>query len=139
MAERDALSAIAMVGRTLSPFYLYDPLLDEDVVAPAYAALVAIEPAEAARQWPFTPVDVADKAFRLMTDDLSMEGLAREYRRLFIGPGPKAAAPWGSVYTDRDQVFFGITTLELRDWLYKHHIQVKKGESPRIEPLSLTI
>lgn len=40
-----------------------------------------------------------------------------EYRRLFVGPAQKAAPPWGSVYTDYQEVMFGASTLELRAWM----------------------
>ena len=40
-----------------------------------------------------------------------------EYRRLFVGPSHKAAPPWGSVYTDYQEVMFGASTLELRAWM----------------------
>ena len=41
----------------------------------------------------------------------------QEYRRLFVGPAPKPAPPWGSVYTDRECVVFGESTLALRAWM----------------------
>ena len=50
--------------------------------------------------------------------------LADEYRRLFVGPGPKAAPPWESVYTDHDRVMFGASALELHDWLSANGISV---------------
>ena len=50
------------------------------------------------------------------------DGLTWEYRRLFIGPGAKPAPPWGSVYTDRECVVFGATTLELRAWMREHGV-----------------
>lgn len=40
-----------------------------------------------------------------------------EYRRLFVGPAHKAAPPWGSVYTDYQEVMFGEATLKLRAWM----------------------
>jgi len=46
-----------------------------------------------------------------------------EYRRLFIGPFPKPAPPWGSVYTDHEGVIFGETALALRRWLREHAIE----------------
>lgn len=45
------------------------------------------------------------------------DDLTWEYRRLFVAPGPKAAPPWGSVYTDRESVVFGEATLALRQWM----------------------
>lgn len=51
------------------------------------------------------------------------DALTWEYRRLFVGPGHKAAPPWGSVYTDHDRVIFGLTTLDLRRWMREHGIE----------------
>ena len=58
------------------------------------------------------------------------DDLIWEYRRLFVGPGHLAAPPWGSVYTDRECVIFGLTTLELRRWMRENRIKVAedKGE-----------
>ena len=47
-----------------------------------------------------------------------------EYQRLFVGPTHLSAPPWGSVYLDKDNVLFGISTLELRTWLKAHDITV---------------
>lgn len=58
------------------------------------------------------------------------DALVWEYRRLFVGPGHLVAPPWGSVYTDRECVIFGLTTLELRRWMRENRIKVAedKGE-----------
>lgn len=62
------------------------------------------------------PGSADDKCF--VADD----ELTWEYRRLFVGPGVKLAPPWGSVYTDRDRVVFGASTLELRAWMREHGV-----------------
>ena len=102
--SEDVREAIAFVGETLGPFYLQDPVKGD--AGPAFAAMAAIDVAQAAVEWPFIDAD----------------GLVWEYRRLFIGPAPKPAPPWGSVYTDRECVVFGATTLELRAWMRSHGI-----------------
>lgn len=50
------------------------------------------------------------------------------YRRLFQGPSKLMAPPWGSVYTDRDGVVFGLTTLDLRAWMRKNGVTMDTGE-----------
>lgn len=42
---------------------------------------------------------------------------------MFIGPAVKPAPPWGSVYTDRECVVFGKSTLELRAWMREQGIE----------------
>lgn len=77
-------------------------------------------------EWPF--VDEAEARCDLdlmrsgLAEGIDADGLVWEYRRLFIGPAPKPAPPWGSVYTDRECVVFGATTLELRAWMRSHGI-----------------
>ena len=56
-----------------------------------------------------------------------------EYRRLFVGPLAKPAPPWGSVYTDKDMVVFGASTMQLRDWMRRNGIAIEKGESDEPE------
>ena len=45
------------------------------------------------------------------------DDLVWEYRRPFVGPGRFPAPPWGSVYTARECVIFGESTLALRAWM----------------------
>ncbi len=55
------------------------------------------------------------------------DDLTWEFRRLFVGPGVKPAPPWGSVYTDRDRVVFGASTLELRAWMRERGVARTTG------------
>ncbi|WP_302398573.1 Tat proofreading chaperone DmsD [Eggerthella sinensis] len=122
--SQDALEGIAFVGETLGPFFLQDPVKGD--AGPAFAALAALDAAQAAAEWPFVVEDEARADLELMTSGLAKgiedDDLVWEYRRLFIGPAPKPAPPWGSVYTDRECVVFGATTLELRRWMREHGI-----------------
>lgn len=129
--------SIAFVGATLGPFFSHDPKLDENKLSVSAEAITQLEFPAAAQAWPFVADDVAEEALRLMQQGLA-EGLNApdlfwEYRRLFVGPAHKVAAPWGSVYTDRDQVIFGSSTLELKAWLRVHGIAVARGESDEPE------
>lgn len=125
-AERAAaLEAVAFVGETLAPFYLQDPVTGE--AGAAFDAMRTLDADAAGSEWPFVEADEAKADLTLMVEGLqpaaagepgSHDGaLVREYRRLFIGPAPKPAPPWGSVYTDRECVVFGASTLELRTWM----------------------
>lgn len=117
------LEAIAFVGETLAPFFLQDPRTG--TADASFDAVAALDAQEAASAWPFADAEEAQRAFALMVDGLAKgrdDDLVWEYRRLFIGPAPKPAPPWGSVYTDRECVVFGATTLELRRWMREHGI-----------------
>ena len=128
--SQDALEGIAFVGETLGPFFLQDPVKGD--AGPAFAALAALDAAQAAAEWPFVVEDEARADLELMTSGLAKgiedDDLVWEYRRLFIGPAPKPAPPWGSVYTDRECVVFGATTLELRAWMRAHGVQRASDE-----------
>ncbi|MEG2851090.1 MAG: molecular chaperone TorD family protein, partial [Raoultibacter sp.] len=106
-------SQVMFVGESLGGFYLQDP--EHGDITPAFAAIAALDVAEAAQDWPFVAPAVAASNLTLMkeglADGLGNEELIWEYRRLFIGPAPKPAPPWGSVYTDRESVVFGQTCL----------------------------
>lgn len=125
------LDAIAFVGNALGPFFLQDPV--KGAAGEAFAAFAALDVDAAAREWPFANTDEAACALRLMHDALIASGgapddaMTWEFRRLFVGPAAKAAPAWGSVYTDRDQVMFGKSTLDLREWMRAHGV-VRLGD-----------
>lgn len=112
--------AVMFVGQTLGPLFLDDPRHDEQVV-PAIKAFAALDVDAAAEEWPFVDADDARGALALMKEGAQAgaqsDEVVWEYRRLFVGPAPKPAPPWGSVYTDRECVVFGGTCLELRQWM----------------------
>lgn len=118
------LEAVAFVGETLAPFFLQDPRTG--TAGEAFEAMAALDPDAAAAEWPFANADEARRALTLMVGGLASgcdDDLVWEYRRLFVGPSPKPAPPWGSVYTDRECVVFGASTLELRAWMRAHGVQ----------------
>lgn len=121
------LGQVAFVGNALAPFFLEDPLTGTS--GASLAAMAALDPAQAAREWPFVEVAEVEEPLSLMARGAREDPatLAREYRRLFVGPAHKAAPPWGSVYTDRECVVFGASTLELRRWMHEHHIAAPGG------------
>lgn len=116
---RDMLEGIAFVGETLGPFFLQDPKTGE--AGAAFQALAALDVDAAAAEWPFAEEAEAHGNLALMKEGLARgvedDDLVWEYRRLFVGPAPKPAPPWGSVYTDRECVVFGEATLALRAWM----------------------
>lgn len=126
-ADRTSMmEAVAFVGETLAPLFLQDPATGD--AGPAFAALTALDVDAAADAWPFVERDEARADLSLTVQGLApaQDGhpfddpageLVREYRRLFVGPAALPAPPWGSVYTDRDCVTFGASTLELRVWM----------------------
>ena len=121
------LEQVAFIGDVFAPFFLQDPLTG--YAGASFAAMAALDPAAAAAEWPFVDAEVAEGPLTLMAQGASdaAENLAHEYRRLFVGPAHKAAPPWGSVYTDRECVMFGESTLELRRWMREHGLVAPEG------------
>ena len=112
------LEAVAFTGNALAPFFLEDPKLG--TAADSFRAFASLDADAAALEWPFGDSgEVARGLFDMVTglNDGVSDALAWEFRRLFVGPGPKAAPPWGSVYTDHDGVMFGESALALGAWM----------------------
>lgn len=123
MADRpnetdETLDGIEFIGNALGPLFYYDP--KDDAARSSYAAFSALDPKAASQEWPYASHEDAYKALSEMVEGMKDgidDDLVWEYRRLFVGPAAKAAPPWGSVYTDRECVIFGESTLELRQWM----------------------
>ena len=117
----EPMDAIVFAGASLAPFFLNDPRTGD--AADAFAALAELDVAAAAAEWPFVGDEVAEaeEALAAMKEGLAAgadhDDVVWEYRRLFVGPGHLPAPPWGSVYTDRECVVFGESTLALRAWM----------------------
>lgn len=127
----DVMEAVAFAGEALAPFFLQDPAKGD--AGAAFAAMASLDADAAAGEWPFADPAEAREGLRLMVDGLAAsrgedgafepdDDLTWEYRRLFVGPAAKPAPPWGSVYTDRECVVFGASTLELRRWMRERGI-----------------
>lgn len=125
MNDNDIMAeGVAFVGETLAPFYLHDPRTGD--AGPAFRALAGLDVEAAAQEWPFGDEAAVRDALRCMVGGLAAgvdaDDLVWEYRRLFVGPAAKPAPPWGSVYTDRECVVFGASTLALRRWMRERDI-----------------
>ncbi|WP_417143225.1 Tat proofreading chaperone DmsD [Raoultibacter massiliensis] len=66
-------------------------------------------------------------------------GTAGRQRRLFVGPAKKPAPPWGSVYTDRECVVFGESTLALRRWMRENGIERTTDEKTPEDHIGLML
>lgn len=126
-AAQGQLGQIAFVGTALSPFFLEDPLTGS--ARASFAAMAALDLAQAAQEWPFVSEHTARESLEDMAHGAqdTPEQLAHEFRRLFVGPAHKAAPPWGSVYTDRERVVFGESTLALRRWMHERGLNAPNG------------
>lgn len=139
--QADFRSRIAFVGETLGPFFLQDPVKGD--ARAAFEAVAALDPREAGEEWPFVSDEHAERYLALMTEGLAKgvdnDDLVWEYRRLFIGPAKKPAPPWGSVYTDRECVVFGESTLALRRWMRENGIERTADEKTPEDHIGLML
>ncbi|MDD6650907.1 MAG: Tat proofreading chaperone DmsD [Eggerthellales bacterium] len=135
--NQDVLDGIAFVGNTLGPMFLYDPKFNAEHVAPVLQAFAELDAGAAAEDWPFVEAYTAAAFISQMqkglAEGIDAEPLYSEYRRLFVGPATKVAPPWGSVYTDKEQVIFGDTTIALRRWMKREGLALNRGDSEEPE------
>ncbi len=124
--ESSRLASVALAGRVLGVLYRQDPKSQD--AAPLYAALADPLWVE---QWPVQSPELADVAQR-MAEGIAHthEPLSDAYQRIFVGPHALPAAPWGSVYLDKENVLFGDSMLELRRWMRENDIahQLEQNE-----------
>ena len=118
---------VVFVGSVLGPLYLNDPKLDADKATPLLEAFAGLDE-HAADEWPFGGDEAAPyldemRQAAAMSFAGDRDALMWEYRRLFVGPGGMPVPPWGSVYTDRECVVFGASTLALRQWMRERGIE----------------
>lgn len=105
--------AVALSARTLGALFSFAPQSEQ--AAPLVSAL---RDGSWQAQWPFAvPAEVVAR-FAEHSD----EPLAEAWQRLFIGPWALPAPPWGSVWLDKENVLFGDSTLELREWMRQNGI-----------------
>lgn len=152
MANLDAatLGGVAFLGNTLAPFFLQDPRTGD--AGAGFAAVAALDAQAAGAEWPFADAEEAARDLAPMIEGLAPsahagegggfaadDDLTWEYRRLLVGPGAKPAPPWGSVYTDRECVVFGATTLELRAWMREHGVARSTDEKTPEDHIGLML
>lgn len=141
--DGELMAAVRFVGSTLSQFFLNDP--STGALDDALAAMEALDVDAAAVEWPFVEQDAAKCGLARMNEGAKQrheddgESLKWEYRRLFVGPQALPAPPWGSVYTDRDCVVFGESTLALRSWMRARGVQRLSDEKTPEDHIGLVL
>lgn len=143
MLSEDLLGRLADASEFLGAFFLLDPLSDTARAHPYYAALCSADPHEIVAAWFSDSGSAGDDKTAPPTDmtaslaemiSCAAEGLdpqsalSQEYQRLFVGPYPSPAPPYGSVYTDHDMVLFGHSTSELKAWMRQEGISWEEKE-----------
>jgi TorA maturation chaperone TorD len=55
-------------------------------------------------------------------DDAAFASVRDDYTRLFVGPGRLLAAPWESVYTNKDRAVFQMETVSAKNWYLRFNL-----------------
>ncbi|MBR9727656.1 molecular chaperone [Shewanella intestini] len=79
------------------------------------------------QDWPILgDSKIVEQAVKQIDSSLSVETnetILRDYYRLIIGPGKALAFPWGSVYTDRENIVCGETNIAFENFC--HRLEMK--------------
>ncbi len=77
-------------------------------------------------QWPDENANALENINTIL-QSLKEDGfdtIKRDFYKLFIGPGKKAVYPWGSIYTDKENLLFGDTTTAWEQFCREKGIQI---------------
>ena len=67
--------------------------------------------------------------------DSALKEASADYHRLFVGPDKLKAAPWGSVYLDRGNLF-GPTTFEVERLFKEHGFDIPEGRTEPVDHMA---
>lgn len=112
MQDARFLEHVAITGRVLGSLFYFAPDSENNV------DLVAIlqEPTWH-EDWPFSLPSLSEISQLFQGSVQAEEPLSEAWQRLFIGPYALPAPPWGSVWLDKENIVFGDSTVELRQWM----------------------
>lgn len=113
LSEQQRLPAIALSGRVLGALFYHAPNHPD---CTALMAMLALP--DWVSEWPFQATTLSSVAPLMAAGQADKTTpVKEEFQRLFIGPYALPAPPWGSVYLDKENVLFGDSLLELRQWM----------------------
>lgn len=126
----ETLAQLSVELNALGKLFFYDPQQDAHEAYPLFETFATVDAPSLAAEWVGLDAEERKKAaaaFALFGDAVEdgrvKDEVAWEYRRLFVGPHKMPCPPYGSAYTDRERVIFGVTCLELRTWMRAHGIE----------------
>jgi len=131
------LAQIALSGRVLGKLLSASPDDGE-----SRSLLTAMADPGWVDQWPYGEHEVLRGIANLLTSGLAGTGTetpAEAYQRLFIGPYALPAPPWSSVYLDRENALFGVSTLSLRRWLRENGIAMQQPDNEPEDHIGLLL
>lgn len=89
--------------------------------------------------WPFSNSSSSAQALAQLLHQEPAESISRDYYRLFIGPGPMKSPPYGSAYTDRENLLFGVSSMEFDAFCKQHGIVIQTQEGAPSDHIGLIL
>ena len=111
------MSAVAVLPRMLGTLFYYSPNSQE-----AKGVISQLSELPELLDWQNPPL--IEKATEQMCSVAPAE-LAYPFSMLFEGQGAMPAAPWGSVYLDRENLLLGETAQAYRQFLKRHQVKLE--------------
>lgn len=89
--------------------------------------------------WPDSDSDCQPQITEILTsiEIDGLESIKRDFYRLFIGPGKKEVYPWGSVYTDKENLLFGDTTVAWEHFCNENSIAISLNSNEPTDHFAL--
>lgn len=116
--EQQVITDISLSARIIGAAFYYPPTEKSDIVE-------LLSSGKWLTEWPYGSEEEKQRIASLLAQTTYQdETLAQAYQRLFIGPYALPAPPWGSVYLDHENVLFGDSTLDLREWMLENGIDI---------------
>ncbi|QIZ78031.1 TorD/DmsD family molecular chaperone [Ferrimonas lipolytica] len=98
---------------------------------------------ELLQSWPQFGDEQAHRlAIKLITDSIvndSAYEIERDYYQLFVGPGAMTAYPWGSVYTDKENLLFGATAVAFKEFCQRYGIELTLDHHQPLDHIGLVV
>ncbi len=133
--EQKLLADFSLCAQTLGALFSYNP---SD--ARVNKLIHLFSSSEWQSEWPFNNIYDCQRIDKRFQDSLNeQETLQEAYQRLFIGPDALPVPPWGSVYLDKENNVFGISTLELRAWLRNNQINIELNQNEPEDHIGLLL
>ncbi|MEZ9236781.1 molecular chaperone [Shewanella sp. 10N.286.52.A9] len=91
--------------------------------------------------WPTitTPIDEITCSMQRSLSEQSFTTLRDDFYQLFIGPGVKKAYPWGSVYTDKDNLVNGASCVAFEQFCMQHGMTINLPKKQPLDHIGLIL
>ncbi|WP_229359787.1 TorD/DmsD family molecular chaperone [Ferrimonas aestuarii] len=129
----DTSMAVAALGVLHNVFY----------PKPTAAFLTELTDSQLLSAWPEIgdPKEIVEACGRIeqSIEKDGFDAIERDFYRLFIGPGTALAYPWGSVYTDRENLVCGQTMVNFKAFCRGNDIALQTEHTEPVDHIGLML